>query len=78
MKKKGPTAVGTKVGKGREWPYLCGILFNSFPNVPPLILSPQQEAKQGFPDKKMFSPPLCDSRVLKMIYNTKRNWDKQA
>ena len=36
------TEVGTEVGKGviknltQVWPYLCGLLCNSFPNLPPL------------------------------------------
>jgi len=38
MGKKGKTEVGTDVGEGLKnnptqiWPYLCGILFDSFPN----------------------------------------------
>jgi len=40
MGKKGKTEDGTEVGLGEGvkknptqiWPYLCGILFNSFPN----------------------------------------------
>ena len=41
MGKKGKTEVGTEVGKRVKkkptqiWPYLCGILFNSFPNFTP-------------------------------------------
>jgi len=42
MGKKGKLDVGTEVGKGVKknptqiWPYLCVILFDSFPNLPPL------------------------------------------
>ena len=49
MGKNEKSEVGTEVGKGVKknptqiwpywsqiWPYWCGILFNSFPNVPPL------------------------------------------
>jgi len=63
MGKTEKTEVGIEVGEGvkknptKVSPYLCGILFNSFPNF------------------------TSDTRLLlllKMIYRTKRSWDKQS
>jgi len=63
MGKKEETGVGTEVGEGVQnnptqiLPYLCGILFNSFP---------------------YFTPDTQPLRLLKMMYNTKRSWNRQS